>query len=96
MYKRQVVNTAMEIGPTVGLALLVSLATAHTCLRAAGDAADAATTGGYGFALTTAAVVFAASSVPAFLALRPRPRQADPTSPTAAPKAGAAHQTSHL
>ncbi|KJY43616.1 MFS transporter [Streptomyces sp. NRRL B-1568] len=70
-----VVNTAMEIGPTVGLAVLVSLATSHTVsLRAGGRAADAATSGGYGFALAIAAAAFAVSAVVAAVVLgRPGP-----------------------
>ncbi|MEU4224750.1 MFS transporter [Nonomuraea sp. NPDC026600] len=55
-----VVNTAMEIGPTLGLAVLVSLAAAQ-----AGDA-----TSGYGFALAIAAVAFILMAPIAALLLR--------------------------
>ena len=55
-----VVNTAMEIGPTLGLAVLVSLAAAQT-----GD-----TTSGYGFALTIAAIAFILMAPIAALLLR--------------------------
>jgi MFS family permease len=55
-----VVNTAMEIGPTLGLAVLVSLAAAQ-----AGD-----TTSGYGFALGIAAVAFILMAPIAALLLR--------------------------
>jgi len=66
-----VLNTAMELGPTVGLALLVSAAGAY----AAGLATDGidpavATTGGYAFAFTAAAVVFALTAAMAAVALR--------------------------
>ncbi|MBT2234663.1 MFS transporter [Nonomuraea sp. NEAU-A123] len=55
-----VVNTAMEIGPTLGLSLLVSLAAAQ-----AGDA-----THGYGFALGITAVAFILMAPIAALLLR--------------------------
>jgi MFS family permease len=55
-----VVNTAMEIGPTLGLAVLVSLAAVQ-----AGD-----TTSGYGFALGIAAVAFILIAPIAALLLR--------------------------
>jgi MFS family permease len=55
-----VVNTAMEIGPTLGLAVMVSLAAAQ-----AGDA-----THGYGFALGIAAVAFILMAPIAALLLR--------------------------
>jgi MFS family permease len=55
-----VVNTAMETGPTFGLALLVSLAGARASqLASAGLDPPAAATGGYAFALAVAAVAFA-------------------------------------
>lgn len=53
------VNTAMETGPTLGLAVLVSIATARTdSLRATGHSPEAATTGGYALALLVTAVAF--------------------------------------
>jgi MFS family permease len=52
-------NTAMEIGPTVGLAVAVSLAGARAAaLRTTGAGAAGAAAGSYGFALTVAAVAF--------------------------------------
>ncbi|ARZ69177.1 hypothetical protein SMD11_3544 [Streptomyces albireticuli] len=71
-----VVNTAMEIGPTVGLAVLVSLATNRTtALRDGGTGLAEATSGGYAFALTVAAAAFAVSAVVAALVLRRRPSE---------------------
>lgn len=55
------VNTAMEVGPTAGLAVLVAAASAHA--------------GGYGFALAAAAVVFAGTALLAVMLLRPRIRK---------------------
>lgn len=55
-----VVNTALESGPTIGLALLVSVASAYTArLGSAGLNQPEATTGGYAFALGIAALAFA-------------------------------------
>ncbi|MGK5629522.1 MFS transporter [Streptomyces sp. URMC 123] len=72
-----VVNTALEVGPTVGLAVLVSLASARTtALRGDGVADRAATTGGQGFALTVAAAVFAAAALAVAVASRPPARAA--------------------
>ena len=66
-----VVNTAMEAGPTIGLALLVSLAGAHTArLAVAGTGPAAAATGGYAFALGIAAVTFALAAGLAAVTLR--------------------------
>ncbi|WP_245684513.1 MFS transporter [Streptomyces roseoverticillatus] len=75
-----VVNTAMEVGPTVGLAILVSLATAHaTGLRSGGETAASATSGGYAFALLLAAAAFAASAVGSAVVLRGRRAGTDRT-----------------
>lgn len=53
-----IVNTAMEIGPAVGLALLASVAAARTArLSSAGFGSAAAFTDGYAFAMGVAAVV---------------------------------------
>lgn len=66
-----VLNTALETGPTVGLAVLVALAASHSNgLVQAGTAAAAATVGGYGFALTVAAGAFAVAGALAARALR--------------------------
>ncbi|MER5479748.1 MFS transporter [Streptomyces sp. NPDC002734] len=68
-----VVNTALEAGPAIGLAVLVTLATGHaTRLEHAGASASSAQTDGYGFAFTVAAVVFAVAAVCAGFLLRPR------------------------
>lgn len=59
-----IVNTALEVGPTIGLAALLSLAgvqTAHLSER--GLTSAAATTGGYAFALIAAAVAFTLTAV---------------------------------
>ncbi|WKU45704.1 MFS transporter [Streptomyces sp. VNUA116] len=79
-----VVNTAMEVGPTVGLAILVSLATAHASgLRDGGQGVASATSGGYAFALLLAAAAFAASAVGSAVALRGRRRGARTPGPGA-------------
>jgi hypothetical protein len=66
-----VLNAAQQIGPTVGVALLVTLATVHSDQLAAGglDAATA-TTSGYAFALGIAAVTFALAAGIAGFTLR--------------------------
>jgi predicted MFS family arabinose efflux permease len=59
-----VMNTAMELGPTVGLALLVTVAAARTShVTAAGASPHAATTGGYAWALGAAGLAFALLAV---------------------------------
>ncbi|MEU4013162.1 MFS transporter [Streptomyces pseudogriseolus] len=69
-----VVNTALEAGPAIGLAVLVTLAAGHTAdLERAGTGPASALTSGYGFAFTIAAVAFAAAAVCALFLLRPRP-----------------------
>jgi MFS family permease len=73
-----VMNTAMELGPTVGLALLVSLAGARTArLAASGTGPAAAVTGGYALALTVAGLAFAAAAVAGVRTLRPAARPKD-------------------
>lgn len=59
-----IVNMAMELGPTVGLALLVSLAGIHTAREAAAglDHLQAAAAG-YGFALRVGGLVFLAAAL---------------------------------
>ncbi|SDK90276.1 Major Facilitator Superfamily protein [Actinopolyspora mzabensis] len=65
------VNTAMETGPTAGLALLVSLATARTdSLLAEGAAPRVAETSGYSFAFDTAALVLLGTAAVALWTLR--------------------------
>ncbi|MBJ7906805.1 MFS transporter [Streptomyces sp. DSM 110735] len=69
-----VVNTALEAGPAIGLAVLVTLATGHTTdLVHTGKSAASALTAGYGFAFTAAAVAFEAAALCTFVLLRPRP-----------------------
>lgn len=61
------VNTGVELGPTIGLAVLVSIAGTHTShLIATGHSPAAATAAGYGFALTSAAAVFAVTAAGLF------------------------------
>ncbi|MFD1495457.1 MFS transporter [Streptosporangium lutulentum] len=67
-----VMNTAMELGPTVGLALLMTVAAARTSHVTAGGASpQAATTGGYAWALGAAGFAFALLALTA-VAVRPR------------------------
>jgi hypothetical protein len=69
-----VVNAAQQIGPTVGLAILVSVATAHSGrLTASGLDLAMATTGGYAFALSVAGVACVVAAGFALLALRAGP-----------------------
>jgi predicted MFS family arabinose efflux permease len=68
-----VVNTALEAGPTLGLAVLVTLASMHTAsLMAAGAGEAAALSGGFGFGLAVAAGLFAVAALAAVLLLKPR------------------------
>jgi len=65
------VNTAMEVGPTLGLALLLSLAALRTArLSAAGHDAAAAVTGGYAFAFGAAAIAYLLAAALCAFALR--------------------------
>ncbi|MEV4459903.1 MFS transporter [Microbispora sp. NPDC049633] len=67
-----VVNTALEAGPTLGLAVLVTLASARTsALTAEGAGQAAALAGGFGFGLAVAAALFAVAAPVAALLLRP-------------------------
>lgn len=69
-----VVNTALEAGPAIGLAVLVTLAAGRTTdLVHQGRSTASALTSGYGFAFTIAAMAFAAAAVCALVLLRPRP-----------------------
>jgi MFS family permease len=66
-----VVNAVQQIGPTVGLAILVSIATAHTGrLAASGFDLPMATTGGNAFALGVAGMACVAAAGFAVIALR--------------------------
>jgi len=68
-----VLNTAMEGGPGLGFAVLVSLSAGHaSALRAAGVATVAATTAGYAFALGLAAAAYLLVAVVAAVTLRSR------------------------
>ncbi|WP_234535052.1 hypothetical protein [Streptomyces shenzhenensis] len=54
------VDTALEAGPALDLAVLVTLAAGHTAdLEHAGTGSASALTSGYGFAFTVAAAVCA-------------------------------------
>jgi MFS family permease len=54
-----VLNTAMEGGPALGFAVLVSVSASHTVgLRAAGVAASVAATSGYGLAIAVTAIAY--------------------------------------
>lgn len=78
------VNTVMETGPTLGLAVLVSVATARTdSLRAAGHAPEAATTGGYALALlVTAAILLITALITVTSRAEPTPRSEQPEEPS--------------
>jgi MFS family permease len=66
-----VLNTAMEVGPTVGLALLLSLAALRTSrLTGAGADVASAVTGGYAFALGAAALAYLVVAALCVFALR--------------------------
>ncbi|MBC2877826.1 MULTISPECIES: MFS transporter [Streptomyces] len=66
-----VVNTVMEVGPTVGLAALVTLAaTRADRLRHGGTAAAEAVSAGYGYGLTVAAAVCAGGAALVAYALK--------------------------
>lgn len=68
-----VVTTALEAGPAVGLAALVTLAAARTgSLGRSGTGKAAALTSGYSFAFGIAAAAFAVAAVGAAVLLRPR------------------------
>ncbi len=64
-----VLNAAMETGPTIGLAALVSIAGTRAATTAAGAPGRAAA--GYGLAFTVAGATMAAVAVLAAVALRP-------------------------
>ncbi|MDI3341902.1 MAG: MFS transporter [Sphaerobacter sp.] len=66
-----IVNTALEVGPTIGFATLLSLAGLQTArLGERGLAPAAATTGGYAFALTAGAGVLALTAVATLVVAR--------------------------
>jgi hypothetical protein len=68
-----VMNTAMELGPTVGLALLMTVAAARTShITVGGASPQAATTGGYSWALGAAGFAFALLAALTAVAVRPR------------------------
>jgi MFS family permease len=68
-----VINTVQQVGPTMGLALLVSIAGARAAgLREAGFEAGAATTGGYTAAFAVAAAALAVAALAAAGILDPR------------------------
>jgi MFS family permease len=70
-----VLNAAQQIGPTLGLAVLVSVAGAYTARLAAGGLVPAAAqTGGYAFALGVAGLICLLSAGMAFVVLGARRR----------------------
>ena len=69
-----VVNTSMQVGGAFGLAVLATLATDHTeTLRAHGDSAAAALTGGYQLAFLVAAGLVGVAILLATFVLRSDP-----------------------
>jgi MFS family permease len=68
-----VMNTAMELGPTLGLALLTAVAAARAShATAAGASPQAATTSGYAWALGAAGLAFALLAVLTAIPVPPR------------------------
>jgi MFS family permease len=68
-----VMNTAMELGPTLGLALLAAVAAARTShVAATGGSPQAAATSGYAWAMGTAGLAFALLAVLAAIPVPPR------------------------
>jgi MFS family permease len=68
-----VMNTAMELGPTLGLALLTTVAAARAShATAAGASPQAATTSGYAWALGAAGLAFALLAVLTAIPVPPR------------------------
>jgi EmrB/QacA subfamily drug resistance transporter len=66
------VNTSLQVGGAIGLAVLATLATTRTdSLRASGDSTAAALTGGYHLAFLIAAALVVAAIVLALTVLRP-------------------------
>jgi hypothetical protein len=66
-------NTAMELGPTLGLALLTTVAAARAShATAAGASPQAATTSGYAWALGAAGLAFALLAVLMAIPVPPR------------------------
>lgn len=83
-----VVNTAMEIGPPVGLAVLVPLAVSHAAGQGGAEAvADAS---GYGFAFGTAAVSLAIAAGLVLLQCVAKSSKTSPRATENGPMAGAA------
>lgn len=83
-----VVNTAMEVGPTVGLAVLVAVSRLRAgALENAGLTAAAATAGGYASAFYTAALLFVLLLGGYLLGLR-RVEGRPGAAPAATPEAG--------
>jgi MFS family permease len=66
-----ILNASQQIGPTVGVAILVTLATVHSDqLTTTGLEVAKATTSGYAYALGIAAATFALAAVISFVTLR--------------------------
>jgi hypothetical protein len=89
------VNTSLNVGGAIGLAVLAILSTDHTHrLLAGGDSTTAALNGGYHLAYLVAAALVAAAIALAVTLLRPRSSVAnlpdaaiEPRAPTPCPEA---------
>lgn len=76
-----VLNTAMECGPALGFAVLVSVSASHTVgLRAGGVAASVAATSGYGLAIAVTASAYVLFAAIAAASLRTGPARDRPAS----------------
>jgi EmrB/QacA subfamily drug resistance transporter len=76
------VNTTLQVGGAVGLAVLATLSTTRTAdLRSGGDSAAAALTGGYHLAFAIGAALVAVALVVALTVLRAEPRPAHAGAP---------------
>jgi MFS family permease len=68
------VNTTQQVGGALGLAVLATLSTTRTDdLRASGETANAALTGGYHLAFALGAILVVAALALALVLLRPHP-----------------------
>ena len=80
-------NTTVQVGGAVGLAVLATLSTEHTAGRLAdGESSASALTAGYQLSFTVAAFVLVAATVVAALVLRPPDRQEQEETAAAAPE----------
>jgi sugar phosphate permease len=80
------VNTTVQVGGAIGLAVLATVASEHTnALRASGESAAAALTAGYHLAFLIGAALVGVAILVALVVIRPAPAGAE---------AGARHETS--